>query len=116
MYQRINMYATPAETAAEAFAIEYSTVMSGNVWLEDFSTLEACQAVAESGSIKQIYFQDQEVLCRRLRSEEHTSELQSLMRISYAVFCLTNKTQPITKCMHIEHTSIYHNITDQYRA
>src|SRR3546814_17819825 len=28
---------------------------------------------------------------RRLRSEEHTSELQSLMRISYAVFCLKNK-------------------------
>src|SRR3546814_2837588 len=31
------------------------------------------------------------------RSEEHTSELQSLMRISYAVFCLkkkTNKTRP----------------------
>src|SRR3546814_5478998 len=27
------------------------------------------------------------------RSEEHTSELQSLMRTSYAVFCLTNKTQ-----------------------
>src|SRR3546814_4849543 len=27
------------------------------------------------------------------RSEEHTSELQSLMRISYAVFCLTNKQQ-----------------------
>src|SRR3546814_9190714 len=27
----------------------------------------------------------------QLRSEEHTSELQSLMRISYAVFCLTKK-------------------------
>src|SRR3546814_1374195 len=27
-------------------------------------------------------------LCGGLRSEEHTSELQSLMRISYAVFCL----------------------------
>src|SRR3546814_7069697 len=27
-----------------------------------------------------------------LRSEEHTSELQSLMRISYAVFCLQKKT------------------------
>src|SRR3546814_7169841 len=27
------------------------------------------------------------------RSEEHTSELQSLMRISYAVFCLTKKIQ-----------------------
>src|SRR3546814_2247336 len=33
-------------------------------------------------------------LCRRvLRSEEHTSELQSLMRISYAVFCLKKKNQ-----------------------
>src|SRR3546814_9146654 len=29
----------------------------------------------------------------RIRSEEHTSELQSLMRISYAVFCLNKKTQ-----------------------
>src|SRR3546814_4208455 len=29
----------------------------------------------------------------RVRSEEHTSELQSLMRTSYAVFCLTNKMQ-----------------------
>src|SRR3546814_10542155 len=28
-----------------------------------------------------------------LRSEEHTSELQSLMRISYAVFCLKKKNQ-----------------------
>src|SRR3546814_7695686 len=30
---------------------------------------------------------------RLLRSEEHTSELQSLMRISYAVFCLKKKKQ-----------------------
>src|SRR3546814_10639800 len=29
--------------------------------------------------------------CHRPRSEEHTSELQSLMRISYAVFCLKKK-------------------------
>src|SRR3546814_8455503 len=35
----------------------------------------------------------------RSRSEEHTSELQSLMRISYAVFCLKkkNKTHMITQ-------------------
>src|SRR3546814_3419019 len=35
--------------------------------------------------------------CRDLnliRSEEHTSELQSLMRISYAVFCLKKKNKP----------------------
>src|SRR3546814_4872493 len=33
------------------------------------------------------------VLKRSGRSEEHTSELQSLMRISYAVFCLKNKNE-----------------------
>src|SRR3546814_9519978 len=33
-----------------------------------------------------------EPLGREPRSEEHTSELQSLMRISYAVFCLKKKT------------------------
>src|SRR3546814_6195777 len=35
----------------------------------------------------------------RLRSEEHTSELQSLMRISYAVFCLKTKNKR-TKKLH----------------
>src|SRR3546814_4702323 len=34
---------------------------------------------------------------RRGRSEEHTSELQSLMRISYAVFCLKTKKKNKTK-------------------
>src|SRR3546814_4774652 len=34
---------------------------------------------------------------RRLRSEEHTSELQSLMRISYAVFCLKKKKKKKSK-------------------
>src|SRR3546814_4733495 len=34
---------------------------------------------------------------RRTRSEEHTSELQSLMRISYAVFCLKKKKQKTKK-------------------
>src|SRR3546814_6422652 len=32
----------------------------------------------------------------RIRSEEHTSELQPLMRISYAVFCLNNKNNKLT--------------------
>src|SRR3546814_7167422 len=39
------------------------------------------------------------------RSEEHTSELQSLMRISYAVFCLKKKNKPILKTQ----TSKTHN-------
>src|SRR3546814_3355839 len=50
-------------------------------------------------------------LCRSLpqgRSEEHTSELQSLMRISYAVFCLKKKTNKIAYNNihnHLTHTS-----------
>src|SRR3546814_5178842 len=36
------------------------------------------------------------------RSEEHTSELQSLMRISYAVFCLKKNKKPI---IHKEHVN-----------
>src|SRR3546814_2233480 len=35
------------------------------------------------------------------RSEEHTSELQSLMRISYAVFCLKKKTHHTNQNNHI---------------
>src|SRR3546814_4695686 len=34
------------------------------------------------------------------RSEEHTSELQSLMRISYAVFCLNKQTEQAHKHLH----------------
>src|SRR3546814_3083426 len=41
------------------------------------------------------------------RSEEHTSELQSLMRISYAVFCLKNKQCSLHLLSHIALMSVY---------
>src|SRR3546814_4197642 len=43
-----------------------------------------------------------------LRSEEHTSELQSLMRISYAVFCLKKKKQKTQNnhCYNNKHTTM----------
>src|SRR3546814_8660933 len=41
-----------------------------------------------------------EVALDPVRSEEHTSELQSLMRISYAVFCLKKKTKAQTYKTH----------------
>src|SRR3546814_7123524 len=46
-----------------------------------------------------------------IRSEEHTSELQSLMRISYAVFCLKKKNQTNNK-QNIN----THQITTRYRT
>src|SRR3546814_10535304 len=51
----------------------------------------------------------------RSRSEEHTSELQSLMRISYAVFCLkTNKHKNKTHSQHRQ-TKTIHAETNQSR-
>src|SRR3546814_2230402 len=46
---------------------------------------------ADIGRPEQAYafLDEQRGVARLVRSEEHTSELQSLMRISYAVFCLT---------------------------
>src|SRR3546814_5943267 len=44
------------------------------------------------------------------RSEEHTSELQSLMRISYAVFCLTKKTNNKLSINH--YTSCYSHVNE----
>src|SRR3546814_4129685 len=52
---------------------------------------------------------------RSMRSEEHTSELQSLMRISYAVFCLKKKkkqTPPIN--MPIQRYQSHHTHTQSY--
>src|SRR3546814_5735054 len=45
------------------------------------------------------------VAIEQARSEEHTSELQSLMRISYAVFCLKKKNKPT----HKDHITTTHN-------
>src|SRR3546814_5406923 len=45
------------------------------------------------------------------RSEEHTSELQSLMRISYAVFCLKKKT--ITTIYTKQHHSQYNTYNNR---
>src|SRR3546814_8246966 len=56
-----------------------------------------CASCAASSTRRSLEHQGQETITMSLavaiqRSEEHTSELQSLMRISYAVFCLKKKT------------------------
>src|SRR3546814_3140195 len=63
--------------------------------------VDNCQVVAQRGQEKDGYVALQLGVGRAkvsrttqpMRSEEHTSELQSLMRISYAVFCLKKKTK-----------------------
>src|SRR3546814_10516155 len=61
---------------------------------------------ADAPSVRDLQLQPQTRLASRtLRSEEHTSELQSLMRISYAVFCLKKKTQKNTNTSTTHKTS-----------
>src|SRR3546814_1410640 len=56
----------------------------------------------------------------RTRSEEHTSELQSLMRISYAVFCLKKKKKTLTHLLttlntiNTNHKTQTHNTTNNF--
>src|SRR3546814_3053819 len=61
--------------------------------------IEVGAARGEPTEIDDPFALHEELLERR--SEEHTSELQSLMRISYAVFCLKKKKQYYTQYNHI---------------
>src|SRR3546814_4130564 len=90
-----------ASAAAEASSLRLTL---RRVVIEAF----AADAIAAPGLLRQ--FLDAPLLAvgqvefeNPVRSEEHTSELQSLMRISYAVFCLKKKK---TKCLNTTYTCI----------
>src|SRR3546814_2318952 len=51
-----------------------------------------------------------------VRSEEHTSELQSLMRISYAVFCLKKKIPTNSTANQLHYTLIYTINTELFKT
>src|SRR3546814_5214670 len=74
----------PPPTLCDPFSV---TSRSGNGHGAAFSKARAARSTSASAKRGP-------TICRR--SEEHTSELQSLMRISYAVFCLKKKKKKIT--------------------
>src|SRR3546814_10246058 len=57
----------------------------------NFSDQVSVRVIRQSLGLRQIQHMTLRIHERVARSEEHTSELQSLMRISYAVFCLKKK-------------------------
>src|SRR3546814_6578555 len=72
------------------------TIERGETTEQPAITLQRTQKPEENGQMKVVQLSVEGMhcdSCARTRAEEHTSELQSLMRNSYAVFCLkkTNK-------------------------
>src|SRR3546814_6561806 len=55
------------------------------------------------GAVPVHHVENAVLIAELLRSEEHTSELQSLMRISYAVFCLKKKKKQYKDMIHKVH-------------
>src|SRR3546814_2510901 len=86
-YQKACLTAATAKAKAELAALDAApAALPPNSYGDDL-----CRGVIAAANIEIGSETERAALPARLaeRSEEHTSELQSLMRISYAVFCLT---------------------------
>src|SRR3546814_10507674 len=70
----------------------------------------ACDRVFDALA-QEIHIGDDEVAVNVDRSEEHTSELQSLMRISYAVFCLKKKNKRLHRTPPLHTTDTKNHTT-----
>src|SRR3546814_8643475 len=86
----------PGIRPGETFTYEIPVRQAGTYWWHSHSGLQ--EQIGHYGPLiidpaePEDRGYDREYVLLLSRSEEHTSELQSLMRISYAVFCLKNKT------------------------
>src|SRR3546814_2341955 len=72
------------------FVAEAKRMLFGQVGIDLFAGPTEILVIADGSADPRIVASD------LVRSEEHTSELQSLMRISYAVFCLKKKNKKQT--------------------
>src|SRR3546814_5170396 len=89
-------------TATTRRAMSLSVRIPANVpsrWITSAESVRVSASIADNSAM----------LVSVSRSEEHTSELQSLMRISYAVFCLKNKKLNTTS-----NTLIYNMYVTEY--
>src|SRR3546814_10525012 len=75
-YLKVTLYCTPSRLACSSTSQSVATTLSSKMY--EWVAVRTIMLVSTSTFLG-------------LRSEEHTSELQSLMRISYAVFCLKKK-------------------------
>src|SRR3546814_1480366 len=86
------------EAEARRFVAEGASVLITDVLDEEGEAVAASLGAAAAYRHLDVTSEDD------WRSEEHTSELQSLMRMSYAVFCLEKKTDLNSQPMPLAHT------------
>src|SRR3546814_6998141 len=89
-------YPEPLRPAIDALNERIYDGVNNGVYKAGFATSQAAYDEAVAGVFETLDWLDAQLSRQRYvtgRSEEHTSELQSLMRISYAVFCLKKKKQ-----------------------
>src|SRR3546814_8915815 len=87
--------------AATMISADRHTSARSTVCLLQTMTVHPCSKSSRATGLPTIL--DLPITTARLRSEEHTSELQSLMRISYAVFCLKKKKNNYINQPHTEY-------------
>src|SRR3546814_7942829 len=98
-YTTLFRSAAPAECQSRIAASSFADTTSGTPRTLAAATMAViCDSFANAAD------------ANNSRSEEHTSELQSLMRISYAVFCLKKKTSK-----HTQYTKYKQNKTTRPR-
>src|SRR3546814_6789020 len=86
-----------SSTSSETLSVIRTSSASRSSWLRRPSAISRFNAILILTSLSE--------QSTPARSEEHTSELQSLMRISYAVFCLKKQTNTIKKThIYNQHT------------
>src|SRR3546814_4477644 len=114
VYRRLNSipgdWGTAVNVQAMVFGNMGDTSATGVAFTRDPATGENCyygeflinaQGEDVVAGIRTPQYLTKQARERAGRSEEHTSELQSLMRISYAVFCLKKKKQPTIQHQHL---------------
>src|SRR3546814_7671302 len=91
----------------------YTTLFRSLAGIHPCARLRLLQRLAPSLVVDHLGLVDLEA---RARSEEHTSELQSLMRISYAVFCLKKKKTSVTQEEPPTQQNVQPNQTNHHRT
>src|SRR3546814_1547293 len=88
-------------------AIDSMAGMDEKYLMLDAATYDECVVLILADNGPMIPVEDRSKFFDPFRSEEHTSELQSLMRISYAVLCLKNKLTSIrNRCISLTNITV----------